>query len=110
MGQSIYAYACARAGLPEEVQPVITTALEQAEFPCRSFVVPVAAALKDGETAALLLERSFGDRCPWLPVIIRDPRLDPIRSDPQVAQVLQEIERHFEELTAGCIPVLQNSF
>lgn len=110
MGQSIYAYACARAGLPEEAQPVITAALEQAEFPCRSFVVPVAAALKDGETAALLLERSFGDRCPWLPVIIRDPRLDPIRSDPQVAQVLQEIERHFEELTAGCIPVLQNSF
>ncbi len=82
--QAVYAYGCARAGRRAEAAAMIQRALTPEDLPCRSFVAPVAAALGDGEATAAILAQSWRDRCPWLPIICQDPRLDPVAQHPAV--------------------------
>lgn len=86
--QAVYAYGCARAGRRVEATAMIQKALAPEDLPCRSFVAPVAAALGDGAATAAILAQSWRDRCPWLPIISRDPRLDPVRHHPAVERCL----------------------
>ncbi|MFZ4640981.1 MAG: winged helix-turn-helix domain-containing protein [Nodosilinea sp.] len=92
LAQALYAYARARAGQYREVEPLIQRALSPVELPCRSFVAPVAAALGDGDIVAAILDQSWRDRCLWLPVICRDPRLNPVRNHPAVSQWLRRVD------------------
>ncbi len=82
--QAVYAYGCARAGHRAEATAAIRRALDRQDLPCRSFVAPVAAALGDGDATAAILTQSWRDRCPWLPIICHDPRLDPVANHPAV--------------------------
>ncbi len=91
LARAIYAYAGARAGRIREVEPIIERALAPEELSCRSFVAPVAAALGDGERVGAILDQSWRDRCLWLPIICRDPRLNPVRNHPAVSQWLRRV-------------------
>ena len=92
LGLAVYAYAQARSGHGQQVAPVIARALAPEELPCRSFFAPVAAALGDGEATGAILAQSWRDRCLWLPVICRDPRLHSVCNHNAVRPWLEKVK------------------
>jgi hypothetical protein len=52
---------------------------------------PAWLELGDSEQALATLEAGAATRCPWLPMILHDPRIDVLRAEPLFKAIYEEL-------------------
>jgi len=87
-----YAYACAMAGQYETARQLLDEIPKTHNLQGKSLIALVPAAMGDIETTSKWLAQALTERCSWLPLIRNDPRLDSVRTHPQIRQVLRALE------------------
>ena len=85
------AAVAASAGRKEEARAVLAAAEAAERFHAWDFLAIAAAILGDLDTTVSCLEKALALRCPLLPLLRIDPRLDPVRQEPQVKALLARI-------------------
>lgn len=90
-------HAHAKAGNQEEARRILAQLDELAmtQHVSAYHVAVIHAALREMDDAFLWLDRAYGERSPWIGYIRVDPRLDPLRSDPRFASLLQQARLDF---------------
>ena len=95
LGVAIYAYALAQGGRLDEARSILERLqwLSRERFVLSSFTPAVSVVLGEFDTAIAELQSAAEARCPWFFQMLADPRLEPLRSDPEFEKMLQVLER-----------------
>jgi len=89
---SILAYAMARARQHGEGRALLESlAKENIDGSLSAMACPAWLELGDSERALAALEAGAAMRCPWLPVILHDPRINLLRGEPLFKAIHKEL-------------------
>ncbi len=89
---SILAYAMSRAGQHDEGRSLLESlAKKNPEGSLSAMACPAWLELGDRERALTALEAAAAMRCPWLPMILHDPRVDLLRAEPLFKAIYKEL-------------------
>lgn len=97
-------YTLARAGQSRKARELAEPLLSE-EFPraVRPHLAMTFVALNDANTAVALLRQAYEERCPWFGGALYDPRLDHLRSHPEVQRLYarESGQKRFRENNGG---------
>ena len=89
---SILAYTMARAQQHREGRALLESlANENKEGSLSAMACPAWLEVGDSERALTALEAAAAMRCPWLPMILHDPRIDLLRNEPLFKAIYKEL-------------------
>jgi len=89
---SFLAYAMARAQQQGEARALLESlAKKNSEGSVSAMACPAWLELGNRERALAALEAAAAMRCPWLPMILHDPRIDSLRTEPLFKAIFKEI-------------------
>ena len=96
---AILAYAMARAQQHSEARAVLDSlAKENTAGALSAMACPAWLELGDSERALTALEAAAALRCPWLPMLLHDPRIDSLRTEPLFRAIYKEIFGRLSEM------------
>jgi TolB-like protein/Tfp pilus assembly protein PilF len=92
-GRSLLAQACARAGLRDEAQRILTDLEERSKtkFVSGWSIAVIRLSLGDKEGAIAALQTAFDQRAPEILTLKYDPLLDDVRGDPRFEALVQRL-------------------
>jgi serine/threonine-protein kinase len=91
LGLAYLAHGLARAGRKDEAGQTLRTlqALSAQRYVSSYDLAMIQVGLGDRDAALNLLEQGYRERTHWMALLQVDPRLDPLRSDPRFARLLE---------------------
>jgi hypothetical protein len=92
-GRSLLAQACARSGLRDEAQRILTDLEERSrtKFVSGWSIAVIRVSLGDKEGALAALETAINQHAPEILTIKYDPLLDDLRGDPRFEKLVQKV-------------------
>jgi DNA-binding winged helix-turn-helix (wHTH) protein/tetratricopeptide (TPR) repeat protein len=102
LATAVHAYALACDGRKDQARSILERLqwLSRERFLLRSFTPAVHVALGDTDAAIEELQAANESRCPWFFQMLADPRLKPLRSNPdfqRMQSILASMEAEAEE-------------
>jgi len=95
---SVLAYAMARAQQHGESRALLESlANKNKEGSLSAMACPAWLELGDSERALTAIEAAAAMRCPWLPMILHDPRIDSLRTEPIFKAIYNELFGRFQK-------------